>query len=52
MTPREAVLVYCAGTLYSEAEKQFTRRLTRRLEDTGFSVLLPQRDGVENDKPP
>ena len=52
MTPREAVLVYRAGPLYSEAEKQFTQQLTRRLEDTGFSVLLPQRDGVEKDKPP
>jgi nucleoside 2-deoxyribosyltransferase len=52
MTPRVAVLVYCAGPLYSEAEKQFTQLLTRRLEDTGFSVLLAQRDGVEKDKPP
>jgi nucleoside 2-deoxyribosyltransferase len=47
MTPRVAVLVYCAGPLYSEAEKQFTQRPTRSLEDTGFSVLLPQREGSD-----
>ena len=50
MTPGEAVLVYCAGPLYSEAEKRFNQRLTTRLEETGFSVFLPQRDGVGKDK--
>jgi nucleoside 2-deoxyribosyltransferase len=52
LTPREEVLIYFAGPLFSEAEKRFNRRLASRLEEAGFSVFLPQRDGVERDKPP
>ena len=46
------MLVYFAGPLFSEAERRFNRRLTGRLEDLGFEVFLPQRDGVEREKPP
>ena len=46
------MLIYFAGPLFSEAEKRFNRRLTRRLEGLGFDVFLPQRDGVEKEKPP
>jgi hypothetical protein len=46
------VLIYFAGPLFSEAERLFNFRLTRRLESLGFDVFLPQRDGVERDKPP
>ncbi len=46
------MLIYFAGPLFSEAEKAFNLRLTERLEQDNFTVFLPQRDGVERDKPP
>ena len=46
------VLIYFAGPLFSEAERVFNLRLTERLERTGYEVFLPQRDGVERDRPP
>jgi nucleoside 2-deoxyribosyltransferase len=46
------VLIYLAGPLFSEVERLFNLGLTRRLESLGFDVFLPQRDGVERDKPP
>lgn len=44
--------IYFAGPLFSEAEKNFNMKLAGQLESAGFSVFLPQRDGVERDKPP
>jgi len=44
--------IYFAGPLFSEAEKKFNKGLTEKLESIGFSVFLPQRDGVERNKPP
>lgn len=44
--------VYFAGPLFSEAEKRFNLGLTKKLENLGFELFLPQRDGVEKDKPP
>ena len=52
MTPNGRPLIYFAGPLFSAAEKRFNLRLTVRLEQAGFRVFLPQRDGVERDKPP
>ena len=49
---RRDVLVYLAGPLFSEAERRFNLELTYRLEAIGFEVFLPQRDGVERDRPP
>ena len=46
------VLIYLAGPLFSEAERRFNLELAHRLEATGFDVFLPQRDGVERDRPP
>ena len=46
------VLIYLAGPLFSEAERRFNLELTHRLEALGFDVFLPQRDGVERDRPP
>jgi len=46
------VQIYLAGPLFSQAERRFNLRLTRRLEALGFDVFLPQRDGVERDRPP
>ena len=46
------MLIYLAGPLFSDAETTFNERLTERLENAGFRVFLPQRDGVEKNKPP
>jgi nucleoside 2-deoxyribosyltransferase len=41
------VLVYFAAPLFCQAERDFNLKLTKKLEENGFSVFLPQRDGVE-----
>ena len=46
------MLIYFAGPLFSAAERRFNLGLTQRLEAVGFEVFLPQRDGVERDRPP
>jgi nucleoside 2-deoxyribosyltransferase len=45
------MLIYFAGPLFSAAERTFNADLTAKLEALGFSVFLPQRDGVERDNP-
>lgn len=47
-----SALVYFAGPLFSTAERAFNERLCARIEAAGFRVFLPQRDGVEGDRPP
>ena len=37
--------IYVAGPLFSEAEKQYNGYLSKHLEDMGFEIFLPQRDG-------
>ncbi len=44
--------IYFAGPLFSEAERQFNAHLTTELENAGYAVFLPQRDGVEANKTP
>ena len=44
------MLVYFAAPLFSIAERRFNENLTNKLENIGFDVYLPQRDGAENDK--
>lgn len=44
--------LYFAAPLFSDAERRFNLHLSERLESLGFEVFLPQRDGVERDKPP
>lgn len=46
------MLIYFAAPLFSQAERSFNEYLTQRLEAQGFTVFLPQRDGVEKNKPP
>lgn len=45
------MLIYFAAPLFSRAEREFNERLTRQLEAHGFTVFLPQRDGIEKVKP-
>lgn len=44
--------IYFAGPLFCEAERVFNLRLAEKLEAKEYQVFLPQRDGVESEKPP
>jgi nucleoside 2-deoxyribosyltransferase len=46
------MLTYFAAPLFCEAERAYNAQLTAKLEERGFTVFLPQRDGVEVDRPP
>jgi hypothetical protein len=46
------MLVYFAAPLFSQAERHFNQCLTEKLELIGYKFFLPQRDGVERNKPP
>jgi nucleoside 2-deoxyribosyltransferase len=46
------MLIYFAAPLFCQAEKAFNLRLTGKLEERGFTVFLPQRDGVDSSTPP
>jgi nucleoside 2-deoxyribosyltransferase len=49
---KDDMRVYFAGPLFCEAERVFNLRLAEKLEAKGYQVFLPQRDGVEIEKPP
>ena len=40
--------IYLAGPLFCDAERAFNAQLAEKLEGRGYSVFLPQRDGVES----
>jgi len=44
---KEGKRVYFAGPLFSQSEKDFNLKLANLLEDHGYEVFLPQRDGIE-----
>ena len=44
---KEGKRVYFAGPLFSQSEKDFNLKLANILEDHGYEVFLPQRDGIE-----
>ena len=44
--------LYLAGPLFNEAERAFNLALAGRIEQLGYEVFLPQRDGVEADRAP
>ncbi len=39
--------VYFAGPMFNQAEKDFNLEITAVLEECGYEVFLPQRDGIE-----
>ena len=39
--------VYFAGPLFNQSEKDFNLEIAKVLEDYGYQVFLPQRDGIE-----
>jgi nucleoside 2-deoxyribosyltransferase len=40
-------MIYIAGPLFSESEREFNEKLERFLSDLGHETFLPQRDGHE-----
>ena len=40
-------MVYLAGPMFSQGEKDFNLKITEVLEEYGYQVFLPQRDGLE-----
>ena len=52
MTATPPLTLYFAAPLFSATERRFNLTLTAKLEASGFSVFLPQRDGIERDRPP
>jgi nucleoside 2-deoxyribosyltransferase len=46
------MLIYFAAPLFSQAERHFNQCLTEKIELIGYEVFLPQRNGVEGNKPP
>ena len=39
--------VYFAGPMFNQAEKEFNVEIAALLEEYGYEVFLPQRDGIE-----
>ena len=39
--------VYFAGPLFNQSEKDFNLKIANVLEEYGYEVFLPQRDGIE-----
>ncbi len=39
--------VYFAGPMFNQSEKDFNAKMAKVLEDAGYEVFLPQRDGIE-----
>jgi len=39
--------IYFAGPMFNHAEKEFNLEIVKVLEDFGYQVFLPQRDGIE-----
>ena len=39
--------VYFAGPMFNQAEKEYNLKITKLLEEFGYQVFLPQRDGIE-----
>ncbi|QDU10475.1 nucleoside 2-deoxyribosyltransferase [Gimesia aquarii] len=43
----EQIRVYCAGPLFNRSERQEMMSIANLLSDSGYSVYLPHRDGME-----
>jgi len=43
------MLIYFAGPLFNESERAFNLKLAMILEEHGYTVFLPQRDGLGKD---
>ena len=45
--PGDGKKIYFAGPLFNQGEKDFNLKITNVLEEYGYTVFLPQRDGIE-----
>ena len=45
------MLIYFAAPLFCDGEQSFNRNLAEKLEEQGYDVFLPQRDGIESKQP-
>ncbi|MDR2943687.1 MAG: nucleoside 2-deoxyribosyltransferase [Methanosarcinales archaeon] len=43
------VQIYLAGALFSQAERDFNKKLQQMMLESGFSVFLPQEDAEDNE---
>jgi nucleoside 2-deoxyribosyltransferase len=43
----ETIMIYIAGPLFSEPEREFNKKLEEYLSNLGYETFLPQRDGHE-----
>lgn len=43
----EQIRVYCAGPLFNRSEREEMKAIADLLSETGYSVYLPHRDGME-----
>lgn len=41
------MMIYFAAPLFCQSERAYNAELTTKLEKSGFSVFLPQRDGIK-----
>ncbi len=46
------MIIYFAAPLFCKSERDFNINLTKQIEELGYEVFLPQRDGAEKDKSP
>ena len=46
-TAKDGKRIYFAGPMFSQGEKDYNLKLTHVLEEYGYEVFLPQRDGIE-----
>ena len=44
---KQSYKIYCAGPLFNPKEKEEMAHIASVLEEAGYSVFLPQRDGLE-----
>jgi nucleoside 2-deoxyribosyltransferase len=44
---KDCYKIYCAGPLFNPKEREEMKQIASVLEDSGYSVFLPQRDGLE-----
>ncbi len=44
---QDSYKIYCAGPLFNPKEREEMQQIASALENSGYSVFLPQRDGLE-----
>lgn len=50
MKDKRGKKIYFANSMFMQAEKEYNLKITHILEEFGYEVFLPQRDGIEGAK--